>query len=361
MKFLEQISDNKMRVIMIISKIQFNYQSLKTKSFTKTLREKGISKEAIGNIQLAISLNKVQRLLISGVKSQEDLKLFNQIIASLDKEDLKLTPLSKKAFSCVTFQLKPGCLNIVFKPKKYYEYYDDVYRWAYQAGMNSWLVDRHDGKSMKSFETDLKEILNLELLPPLPAKAIDLGCGEGQYTILFAKMGYEMTGIDISQSAIKRARMLSKEAGVKINFQTGDITDLSRFKNSSFDLALQLHSFHVLINPKDRQAHLSEVFRILKPGGILFFNNGLTPTSEFQQEEMAKERQIGELIKGRIAFRGRKIEFKGPYTRMLYVSQEEYEREITQAGFDILKSFVRKDTSSSPKAVDDLVVYARKA
>lgn len=69
-------------------------------------------------------------------------------------------------------------------------------------------------------------------------KILDIGCGTGRHAIELAKRGYQVTGIDLSESQLKRAREKAKEQGVKIDFQRHDARNLP-FKGE-FDLAIML-------------------------------------------------------------------------------------------------------------------------
>ena len=46
-----------------------------------------------------------------------------------------------------------------------------------------------------------------------PCKAIELGCGAGNYVIYLSKMGFDVTGIDFSETAIKIAKILQRKKG----------------------------------------------------------------------------------------------------------------------------------------------------
>ena len=61
---------------------------------------------------------------------------------------------------------------------------------------------------------------------PLPARALDLGCGSGVWAVELAKRGWHVTGVDAVPKAIRRARQRAQEAGVEVRFIEGDVTAL---------------------------------------------------------------------------------------------------------------------------------------
>ena len=88
--------------------------------------------------------------------------------------------------------------------KKYYQYYEDVYAAVFAAGGDSF---------NNPLEQDFDSLFERSLLPPT-GEVLDLGCGEGLYSLLFAAEGYELTGVDISPSAIALTRRRAAEQSV---------------------------------------------------------------------------------------------------------------------------------------------------
>ncbi len=88
----------------------------------------------------------------------------------------------------------------------------------------------------------------------------DIGCGSGLVSKGLLEMGYEVTGMDISEAMLENAR---KIPGLKL--VVGDIENLP-FADASFDKIICLGVITYL--PDERKA-LAELHRILKPGGLL--------------------------------------------------------------------------------------------
>lgn len=64
---------------------------------------------------------------------------------------------------------------------------------------------------------------NLSLLTV--GRSLDIACGEGRNSIFLAKKGYHVDAVDYSSNAIKNGRILSDEAGVKVNFMQADLEE----------------------------------------------------------------------------------------------------------------------------------------
>ncbi len=117
---------------------------------------------------------------------------------------------------------------------------------------------------------------------------LDVGCGTGRHAIELAKRGYSVTGIDLSESQLKRAREKAAESGVTVQFERGDARALSF--NQEFDAALNLCEGGFALMETDEMdfAILQGVTRALKPGGtcILTTLNALFPLAHSTEEFM---------------------------------------------------------------------------
>ena len=98
-------------------------------------------------------------------------------------------------------------------------------------------------------------------------RALDLGCGEGADAIWLAEQGWKVTAVDVSGTALRRARSAATDRGVAghIDFQQHDLT--RSFPQGEFDLvsAQFLHSTVAM----DRPAILRRAAEAVAPGGAL--------------------------------------------------------------------------------------------
>jgi SAM-dependent methyltransferase len=103
----------------------------------------------------------------------------------------------------------------------------------------------------------------ISLLPSPPARLLDLGCGTGWTSVFFAKMGYDVTGVDIAPDMIDHAnRNRDREKLDKLRFLVCDYEEL-RFQ-SEFDGAVFYDSLHHAV---DEAVAIRQAFAALKPGG----------------------------------------------------------------------------------------------
>ena len=110
-------------------------------------------------------------------------------------------------------------------------------------------------------------------------RILDIGCGTGRHSIELTKRGYNVTGIDLSESMLKRAKEKALKENLNIDFQKQDARNLT-FKNE-FDLAIMLceGAFPLMETDEMNFQILQNASKALKENGKLIFTtlNGLFP------------------------------------------------------------------------------------
>ena len=102
------------------------------------------------------------------------------------------------------------------------------------------------------------------------AKILEIGAGTGRYSIALAKMGYDVTAVDLTP---KHVETMKCKAGKIKNFhcQLADALDLNMFKDGSFDMVLNFGPMYHLFNKKDKNQAISETLRVAKKNAICMF------------------------------------------------------------------------------------------
>ncbi|WP_227396522.1 class I SAM-dependent DNA methyltransferase [Jeotgalibacillus aurantiacus] len=104
-----------------------------------------------------------------------------------------------------------------------------------------------------------------------PEHIIELACGTGRLTIPVAKQGYDVTGVDLHQGMLDRAKEKAEAVGVQIDWIQQDCTKLSLPRSASL-VYMTGNSFqHFLTNDMQDQLMLS-VKEHLHAGGYFIFN-----------------------------------------------------------------------------------------
>jgi len=100
-------------------------------------------------------------------------------------------------------------------------------------------------------------------------KVLDVGCGNGRYFEALDGKGVEYMGVDSCEGLIKKTR---KHENTKTEFLVGDILDLP-FEKDQFDYVLGIAVLHHIPSRELQLKALSEMHRVLKPGGKLIMTN----------------------------------------------------------------------------------------
>lgn len=125
---------------------------------------------------------------------------------------------------------------------------------VYKEGGAHWTADMQPSKLAQEFAG--------KLIDEGKKSILEIGCGGGRDSILFALAGLNVTAIDLVPKAIEIAKENAEKAGAKIDFQVGTAENL-KFADGSFDSLFTLSVLHAT----DMKKSIPEVYRVLKTKG----------------------------------------------------------------------------------------------
>lgn len=104
-------------------------------------------------------------------------------------------------------------------------------------------------------------------------KVLEVGAGTGDFTVPVLKSGYRLTATDVNEAMLETLRAKLDENGVseRCHVQIEDVFDLS-FSDDHFDLVFCVHVIPRFSNIDDQRAAVTELCRVVRPGGFLLFN-----------------------------------------------------------------------------------------
>ncbi|WP_040797043.1 class I SAM-dependent methyltransferase [Nocardia higoensis] len=117
-------------------------------------------------------------------------------------------------------------------------------------------------------------ILELERAGWIRGRVLDPGAGTGEHTIALTKLGYDVLGIDLSPSAVERARRNAADKGVPTaRFEVVDVLTLADTGGAElgvFDTVVDSALFHVFgTEPEARATYVRGLHRVCVPGGLV--------------------------------------------------------------------------------------------
>jgi 2-polyprenyl-3-methyl-5-hydroxy-6-metoxy-1,4-benzoquinol methylase len=126
-------------------------------------------------------------------------------------------------------------------------------------------------------------------------KILDIGCGTGRHSIELSRRGYDVVGIDLSESLLKRAKEKASEQNLQIAFQKHDARELPFW--DEFDLVIMLceGAFPLMETDEMNFQILQNAAKALKPKGKLIFTtlNGLFPLFHSVKDFLSSETKEG--------------------------------------------------------------------
>lgn len=166
-----------------------------------------------------------------------------------------------------------------------------------------------------------------------PCEAVDLGCGTGNYAIYLAGRGFQVTGIDISPTAIGIARENAKSKGARCDFIAADVLGDLDEVGKTFDFAYDWELLHHIF-PEQRTKYVENVSRLLKQNGCYLSVCFSEKSPQFGGSGKYRETPLG---------------------TVLYFSSETELRDLFERYFQIREL---KTIQISGKAAPHLAIYA---
>jgi ubiquinone/menaquinone biosynthesis C-methylase UbiE len=152
-------------------------------------------------------------------------------------------------------------------------------------------------------------------------KFLEAGSGIGNYVVIFSKLGFQVTGVEIDKKRIALAKENLRKYKVKAKIIQGDIRDLD-FKDNSFDYVF---SHGVVEHFPETQTALKELNRVLKKKGEAMIS--VPNTYTFFTLTKLLQITIDKIFKTNL--------WKGGYETSFSISQ--FKKMLEKAGFHILE------------------------
>ncbi len=166
-----------------------------------------------------------------------------------------------------------------------------------------------------------------------PCKTIEFGCGLGNYAFYLAGQGFDVTGVDISPSAVAKAKGNALKQGVASRFLAADVLGDLEVVQETFDFAYDWEMLHHIF-PENRKKYVENVHRILNPKGKYLSVCFSEKDPQFGGSGKYRETQLG---------------------TVLYFSSEDELKELFDSYFKIDEL---KTIEISGKTAPHLAIYA---
>ena len=137
----------------------------------------------------------------------------------------------------------------------------DWYKTAFRYDYLRVYPHRNDDEARRQVDF----LLGILDIPP-PCDILDLGCGDGRHSLELTRRGYRVTGLDLSEELLERARARTADEGLDVTFIQGDMRDPPGV--SAFDLVVNFFtSFGYFREDGENARVLDAISHALRPGG----------------------------------------------------------------------------------------------
>lgn len=167
------------------------------------------------------------------------------------------------------------------------EYNEDIKEIKEYWTKRSSSYSQQNNEELKSNKHNLWKDIILENAPRKEVlRVLDMGCGPGEFSIILAGEGHNVTGIDITEAMLDEARVNANKYNVDLELKCMDVRNLD-FEDNTFDLII---SRNVTWNLKDPESTFKECKRVLKDNGKIIYFDANWYLYLFDKE--AKEKKI---------------------------------------------------------------------
>jgi SAM-dependent methyltransferase len=146
---------------------------------------------------------------------------------------------------------------------RYFQAHEAIYANRLATGATGWDDGPYDAFA-------LREQVQTWLAASPAAKpggaVLELGCGTGALACSLATLGFAVTGLDISESAIAFARAKAGERGLPVRFEVADACAW-QVQGQPFDVVIDSHLLHCIVRPAERRQVLERVAGCLTRSG----------------------------------------------------------------------------------------------
>jgi ubiquinone/menaquinone biosynthesis C-methylase UbiE len=195
---------------------------------------------------------------------------------------------------------------------------------------NQALWEKGDFTQIAAFMRQCGEVVAESLGVTSGMRVLDLGCGDGTTAVPLARLGADVTGIDIARNLVDAGNKRAADMGLShLKFQQGDACNLEGVPSQSFDFVLSV--FGAMFAPKPFDV-AKEMIRVTKPGGRIVMGNWIPNDPTF----------VSQVLKISSAFTPPPPE--GFISPMTWGVESQIVERFAQAGVPAGKISMAKDT-----------------
>ena len=139
------------------------------------------------------------------------------------------------------------------------------------------------GRVFTDPHSDIERVMQLSL-DKNGSRVLDLGCGTGRHIVHLTRLGFDVYGFDASPKALSMTQEWLDEEGLEANLCKHQMEDSFPYEDDFFDTIISIQVIHHNLIRNIRKT-ISEIERVLKPGGILFVTVPVLHPGQVSEED----------------------------------------------------------------------------
>lgn len=209
----------------------------------------------------------------------------------------------------------------------------DMSEWArvcYDRNSAAWNTQNNPDAGLTQDETIL-----WEHVPTREGKLLVLGGGGGREAIFFARQGWPVTALDISEGMLAEARSVTQARGLEIETVQGDLATFDPPAQSFDAVWTSMFLYSLVLGRARRIAMLQRIRGALTPGGWLVVSFHFDPNARVGAKVDRLRRLIARLTFGNPGYQNGDILFGTLEFRHTFASEADLRAEFAASGFDV--------------------------
>ena len=210
----------------------------------------------------------------------------------------------------------------------------DMGEWArvrYDRSSATWNALNDPDKGLTSDEQAL-----WEFVPRHAGRMLILGGGGGREAIFFARQGWQVTALDISEGMLAQARGAMQARGLQMETMQGDLATFDAPAQSFDAIWTSMFLYSLVLGRARRIAMLRRLRAMLSPGGWLVVSFHLDPRAQVSPKKNRARRLLARLTFGNCDYQNGDILFGTLEFRHAFVSETELRAEFDASGLTTL-------------------------
>ncbi len=151
------------------------------------------------------------------------------------------------------------------------EAHEKIYKKLKKSGSKGWGGNSFDTR-MQGWDRQLEKLF--KIIELRGNRILELGSGAGDISLKLAQRGYDVTGIEISPTAVEWSKEKANQQKLKVRFVCNNVTENTFLKGEKFDLIIDGNCLHCLFD-EDRDAFFYNLNRLIDIGGYVFISSAI--------------------------------------------------------------------------------------